>query len=118
MGPEGDKDWFTGEQLTDWIAALAERSPSGSEDVASARRAGLALARYAVAVRRGDVVAAARFRDEVRDLVPEVVAADGDAATPLADARRALARLREDQDLLQRRVEAIEHRLRDPRETP
>jgi spermidine synthase len=118
MGPEGDKDWFTGEQLTDWIAALAERSPSGSDDVASARRAGLALARYAVAARRGDVVAAGRFRDEVRDLVPEVVAADGDAATPLADARRTLARLREDQDLLQRRVEAIEHRLLDPRETP
>ena len=61
-------------------------------------------------------MAAARREAEVRELVPEVVAAgDGDAAI-LAEARRTLGTLRSEQERLRVEIEAVERRLhgRDP----
>jgi spermidine synthase len=118
MTAVGDKDWFTGESLAVFTEALAARTPAGTtfpadDDIASARRAGAALYRYALAQRRGDDVAAARFEAEVRRLVPDVVAAGEKSASvaALADARRSLGSLRDEQDRLRRDLETIERRL-------
>jgi spermidine synthase len=114
VGAAGDKDWFTGEPLAAFADALDARTPPASADEATARRAGLALARYALAARRDDGRAAAAWEAEVRSLVPEVVAA-GDGAPPatdLADARRTLATLRAEQARVRTALEDMERRLR------
>ena len=120
MAAAGDKDWFTGESLDAFAEELAARPSSASdpmmpvdETLADARRAGRALYRYALAARDGDGPAAARFEAEVRRLVPEVVAA-GERETPvaaLADARRTLGALHDEQERLRRQVETMEKRL-------
>jgi len=114
----GDKDWFTGEELATFTDVLAGRfatdrvlPPTGA--VASARRAGAALYRYALAVRHEDESAAARYEAEVRQLVPEVVALgerESSVAT-LADARRTLGKLQTEQERVARELEAMERRL-------
>ena len=81
--------------------------------MASARRAGAALYRYALAARRGDEGGAARYEAEVRELVPEVVALGERASSvaTLADARRTLGTLRSEQERVARELEAMERRL-------
>ena len=114
----GDKDWFTGDALADFYDTLATRDAESAPFVpasASARdaqRAGRTLYRYALAAARHDA-AAARLEDEVRRLAPEVVAA-ADVDVPdqdLADARRGLDELRDQQADVLRQLDAIEHRL-------
>jgi hypothetical protein len=116
----GDKDWFTGESLAAFYDEVAARTASradsflpASADVADARRAGIALYRYALASTRHDDGEAARLEAQVRELVPEVVA-DGESSDPvasLADARRELAGLRTEEEQMRRRVEEMERRL-------
>ena len=86
---------------------------TGSDEVRTARRAGTALFHYAVAATRGDRERAARLEDEVRRLVPDVVAAgERDAtATELIAARRDLTALHARETALRRRLDAMEHRL-------
>jgi len=112
MSADGDKDWFTGDPLLDFTEALAARSSVQDDASATARRAGVALARYAMAARRGDDRGASRFEAEVRRLVPEVVAAGGDDPPALADARRALDGLRAQAARVRSDVVALEQRLR------
>ena len=110
MGPDGDKDWFTGAPLVEFASALADRTPDGD---AEGRRAGLALQRWALAVRGGDVAAAARLREEVRLRVPDVIAGvDGEPAM-LADARRTLAALRDEAGRVRSEIETAERRLHE-----
>src|SRR5439155_26189245 len=102
-----------GEALAAFTDALAER-PDGLRPapaaVASARRAGAARYRYALAARRGDEGGAARYEAEVRQLVPEVVALGERASSvaTLADARRTLGTLRTEQERVARELEAME----------
>ena len=116
----GDKDWFTGEPLAAFIDTLGARSgdapdPLGlsSDQALSARRAGRVLYHYALAARRRDAAGASALEDEVRRLVPEVVASaeSGDAVGALADARRTLADLQSEQHEVRRQLEAVERRL-------
>ncbi len=116
MSAAGDKDWFTGEALppfTDALAARADGLLPATDAVASARRAGAALYRYALAARRGDEGSAALYEGEVRQLVPEVVALGERASSvaTLADARRTLGALRTEQERVARELEAMERRL-------
>ena len=92
MSSDGNKAWFTGDPLVAFVEALAARTPAPDDAAADARRAGLALARYALAARHGDEETAARFEAEVRRLVPDVVTAGDDGPAAVADARRALER--------------------------
>jgi hypothetical protein len=108
MGPDGDKDWFTGAALAAFADRLAARSPARSARAEEARRAGRALARYALAVRRGAAAAAARREAEVRALVPEVVAAADEPS--LGEARRTLATLRAEAARVRRAIAALEER--------
>jgi predicted nucleic acid-binding Zn-ribbon protein len=81
--------------------------------VAHARRAGTALYHYALASARQDDATAARFQTEVRDLVPEVIAA-AEVSNPqanLLDARHELAGLRTEQEEVHRRLQEMEQRL-------
>ena len=104
----GDKDWFTGEAL----AAFADELAAPAEPDA-ARAAGAALYRYALAMARNDARAAARFEAAVRRLVPDVVAGAEQEApiTTLADARRTLSDLEDEQARVRDRLEAVERRL-------
>ncbi len=122
VGSAGDKDWFIGEPLADFTDSLAEHSARPedgpfppSAPAAAARRAGRDLYRYALAAARGDDERATGLEREVRDLVPEVVAADQGAgsAARLVDVRRSLGALRYEQDRLRRRLEAMEEQLHD-----
>jgi len=117
MSAVGDKDWLAGEAWASFTDALA-LSQSGADD--EARRAGRALYRYAISARRGDQRAAARYEDEVRRLVPEVVAAgEGDDATPtLAEVRRDLGTLSAERARLESEVATLEERLRREGELP
>jgi spermidine synthase len=108
VGPEGDKDWFTGTALAAFADRLAARSPAASARAEEARRAGRALARYALAVRRGETKRAARREAQVRALVPEVVAAAD--APSLADARRTLAALRAEEARVRDAIAALARR--------
>jgi spermidine synthase len=114
MSAAGDKDWFTGDPLVAFAEVLAARTPVEDEAASAARRAGLALARYALAARRGDDDAAARSEAEVRRLVPDVVAARDDGPPALDGARRALDRLRAQAARVRGDVVALERRLRAP----
>ena len=104
----GDKDWFTGEAL----AAFADELAAPAEPDA-ARAGGAALYRYALAMARNDARAAARFEAAVRRLVPDVVAGAEQEApiTTLADARRTLSDLEDEQARVHDRLEAVERRL-------
>jgi len=114
----GDKDWFTGEPLAELYERLARSAGESSnplvprgDDAESARLAGTALFRYSLAASRHDDASAERFADEVRELVPEVVAA-ADADPPsLAAAERDLAALRDEQAEAQKRLDEMERRL-------
>ena len=62
MSAAGDKDWFMGEALAAFADTLAERPGRllpATQAVATARRAGASLYRYALAARRGDEGSAA-----------------------------------------------------------
>ncbi len=108
VGPEGDKDWFTGAALAAFADRLAARSPAPSARADEARRAGRALARYALAVRRGETTRAARREAQVRALVPEVVAAAD--APSLADAQQTLAALRAEEARVREAMAALARR--------
>jgi len=108
VGPEGDKDWFTGAELAAFADRLAARSPAPSARAEEARRAGRALARYALAVRRGATKRAARREAQVRALVPEVVAAAD--APALADAEQTLAALRAEEARVREAMAALARR--------
>jgi len=113
MGPDGDKDWFTGRRLAAFADRLAARSAAPSARAEEARRAGRALARYALAVRCGARETAARREVQVRALVPEVVAA-ADAPEPvasLAEARRTLDALRAEEARMRSAIATLEQRL-------
>jgi len=127
MTTTGDKDWFTGEALAAFYDTLEARllgAPDAllpsSNEVAAARRAGIALYHYALAAARHDDVTAARWQAEVRDLVPEVILAaeSGDPGTNLATARQELQGLRVEQEQVRQRLEAMERRLRELTSSP
>lgn len=118
MAAAGDKDWFIGDALAAFYETLAARGAGapafvpGGAAVVAAERAGLIMYRYTLAVARDDPGAAA-LADEVRRLAPEVVLA-AESTTgggDVADARRTLAGLRDEQEQVRRQLEAIEHRL-------
>jgi spermidine synthase len=118
----GDKDWFTGEALVAFYDTLAARLAGFTEarfpptdDVRTARRAGLVLSHYTLAVARRDDAVAARLQAEVRALVPEVIlAADtGEGRANLAEARQELLGLRVEQEQVQQRLADLERRLRE-----
>jgi spermidine synthase len=117
MSAAGDKDWFTEDELAAFGDALSSSPLVDLEPVddrvAAARRAGLALFRYALAARRGDEADAARYEAEVRALAPDVVALGerGESVATLADARRTLGTLQSEQQRVARRLEAMERRL-------
>ena len=107
----GDKDWFTGDALAAFTDELAARASTGSPDLDAARSAGAALYRYALAMERHDQAAAARFEADVRRLVPDVIAnAEAPGAT-LADARRTLSALRDEQEHVRHALDAMRRRL-------
>jgi hypothetical protein len=121
MTAAGDKDWFTGEALAAFYDILAERlrgTPDPllplSEEVAAARRAGTALARYALAAARHDDRTAARWQAEVRALVPDVMLAaeSDDPGVSPATARQELQGLRAEQERVRQRLEDMERRLK------
>ncbi len=125
MTQAGDKDWFTGEALAAFYDTLDARSGTGmlpaTDDVARARRAGLALFRYALAAARREDRVAADYEDRVRALVPDVIAEAqvGDRARPVADAGAAdvaLGELHREQSELRREMSELEKRLADLRE--
>jgi spermidine synthase len=120
MSRTGDKDWFVGEPLAAFYDRLLARDPDvaaaiqpASEGAVEARRAGLALFRYVLASESGDELAAARFQDQVRASVPEVIATFGQDAA-LADAgslRESLRALRNEQETVRHRLEEMQRNL-------
>ncbi len=128
INADGDKDWFTGPSLAEFYDAFAPRAEGaadlflgGGDDVTEARRAGRLLYHYALAATRHDADEAARDEAAVRALVPDVVAGaeSADALGTLADARRGLDELREEQAAVRQRLEAMERQLSElsrPRE--
>jgi spermidine synthase len=123
MSASGDKDWFSGQALADFTDALAQRLANSvepmlpaTESVTQARRAGAALFRYAIAVRKGDSARAEELMGEVRRLVPDVVASVGREApiAALADVRQTLGTLRSEQERLRQQLQSMEERLRSP----
>jgi spermidine synthase len=122
MSVQGDKDWFTlesldafAEALTSHPSAKTDRTLPPSASVADARRAGIALYRFALAARHGDRAAAERFESDVGRLVPEVVAAGEEEApvAALADVRRTLGHLKSEQDRLRSQIREMEARLEE-----
>jgi hypothetical protein len=120
MGATGDKDWLTGTALAEYTETLTRRLTGHVEPtlpttpaVADARRAGLALYRYALAATRDDTAQADALMREVSHLVPDVVAgaAREGPATGLADVRRTLGTLRSEQERLRQQLQSMEQRL-------
>ena len=122
----GDKDWFIGEAPAAFYDTLDARligTPDpfwpASDEVAAARRAGTALYHYVLAVTQQDDTVAARLQAEVRRLVPEVIL-DAESQVPwagLAEAREALVGLRAEQEQVHQRLEEMERRLREMRDS-
>jgi len=121
MSSAGDKDWFTGESLGAFYEAL-ETWPSSttailsdSTEVSSARHAGLALFRYALAAARHDDRAASTYETTVRDLVPDVIASaeSTDEVLPFVDPTETLTQLHVEESDLRRRMTEMERRLAD-----
>lgn len=117
----GDKDWLIGEDLAALYETLETRRQGVadpflplSNGVDAARRAGMALYRYALAAARHDEETATRFQAEVRALVPEVILAAevADTDTSHIAARQELQGLRVEQERVRQRLEAMEQRLR------
>jgi spermidine synthase len=113
-------DWFTGKTLASFYDTLETRlagTPDplfpASQEIAAARRAGTALYHYAVASARHDDIAARRYQTEVRDLVPEVVAAAGPAAASpaIGQSQPDTQQLLQQQELLRRQLEEMQRRL-------
>src|ERR1051326_7461449 len=80
----GDPVWFAGEPLARFYDTLDARPAKEADpfwrstpEIRAARRAGTALYRYTVATAAGDQPAAAKYQEEVRALVPEIVRAGG-----------------------------------------
>ena len=78
----GDPVWFAGEPLARFYDTLDARPAKEADpfwrstpEIRAARRAGTALYRYTVATAAGDQPAAAKYQEEVRALVPEIVRA-------------------------------------------
>jgi spermidine synthase len=121
MSSAGDKDWFTGEALAGFYEALDARPSSttgilpDSPEVSSARRAGLALFRYALAATRHDDRAASTYQATVRDLVPDVIASaeTTDETLPFVDPTETLQQLHVEESDLRRRMTEMERRLAD-----
>ncbi len=120
MSRTGDKDWFIGEPLAAFYDRLLARDPEigamlapASESVDEARRAGLALFRYVLADASGDEVAAARFQDQVRASVPEIIATfgEGGALADVGSLRESLSALRTEQEAVRHRLEAMQRNL-------
>jgi hypothetical protein len=120
MSSSGDKDWFTGEPLAAFYDTLEARLRSApdplvplSDAVVTARRAGTALAQYALAAARHDEMTAARWQAEVRALVPDVLLAaeSGASGADTATARQEIQGLRVEQEQVRQRLEAMERRL-------
>ena len=107
----GDKDWFTGNAFAAFADALAARASTGSPDLDVARAAGAALYRYALAVERHDQAEAARLEADVRRLVPDVIANAQAPVATLADARRTLSALRDEQEHVRHALDAMRRRL-------
>ena len=112
----GDKDWLTGAALAAFYDAVAARDAGRVDSVfpptaelAGARRAGIALYRYALAATQHDPDAATQHEAEVRALVPDVVA--GAETADVAGAEETLANLRTEQDHVHRELDAVQHRL-------
>jgi spermidine synthase len=111
MSSSGDKDWFTGEPLAAFYDTLEARLRSApdplvplSDAVVTARRAGTALAQYALAAARHDEMTAARWQAEVRTLVPDVILAAESGAPGADTARQELQGLRVEQEQLRQRL--------------
>jgi hypothetical protein len=117
MGATGDKDWFTGEPLAEFYERLAagvtrSQNPLAPQgESAEVRRGAIALFRYALATARHDAPSAAAYEAEVRTLVPDVIAAAEASRPSLANAEHDLAGLRDEQEDVRRRLEAMERRL-------
>jgi spermidine synthase len=114
MGRSGDKDWFVGRELVAFYDRLLTSDSrldatftDGGDAVANARRAGLAMVRYALADADGDAGSAERFQEEVRSLVPEVVAAAG-AGGDDGSLRASVSSLRREQEAVRHRLERME----------
>ncbi len=114
-------DWFTGEKLASFYDTLETRLAGvpdplwpASHDIIAARRAGTALYHYTVAAERHDVTAAAHYQTEVRELVPEVVLAAGEAkvTTSAEKSQQELEGLIKQQEVLRHQLEEMEQRLR------
>jgi spermidine synthase len=118
----GDKDWFIGEALAAFydtldvrLAGVPDPILPTSDEVAAARRAGLALYHYALTSAQHNNAAAARFQAEVQELVPEVIRAaesQGSEAS-LAEAHQKLVGLRTEQEQVRQRLEEMERRLKE-----
>ena len=85
-----------------------------------ARRAGTALAQYALAVARHDEKTAAQLQAEVRALIPDVILAaeSGDPGVCPATARQELQGLRVEQEQVRQRLEDMERRLKELTSAP
>lgn len=85
-----------------------------SDEVESARQAGSALYRYALADAQHDAVTATRLQAEIWKLVPEVILATESqgSGADLTEARQALAGLRGEQERVHQRLEEMAQRLR------
>jgi len=116
----GDKDWFTGEALAAFYDALDARTAHASpfvpdsDEMTAARRAGVALYKYALASAQHNEAAAQHLQAEVVDLVPQVVGEwdSNSEVTQLTDARRHLDDLRSQQTEIRQRVDELEQRLK------
>jgi spermidine synthase len=122
----GDKDWFIGEALAAFYDTLDGRFADApdplfprSDEVATARRAGTTLYHYALAAAQHDDATAERLQAEVRRLVPQVVeAAESHGTEPsLAEARQKLVGLRAEQEQVRQRLEDMERRLREMKDS-
>jgi hypothetical protein len=119
VGTDGDKRWFTGDALADFYDALATNSAGDagailppSEDLATSQKAGTLLYRYALAASRKDAAAAQGFEEQVRHMVPEVIAAvEASSVTAPQDRDGELARLDEDRLEVRKELEALERRV-------
>ena len=120
MNAQGDKDWLTGVALAEYTENLSKRpgqAPDsivpGTREMDEARRAGLALFRYAIAAMSGHGAEAERLMGEIGRLVPDVIAGvEGEApAAQIAQVQRNLGHLESEQERLRQQLQSIEQRL-------
>jgi spermidine synthase len=126
VGADGDKQWFIGDPLADFYDGLAKSSSKDagailppSDELVTSQQAGTLLYRYALAATRKDTAAAAGFEEQVRRMVPEVIAgveASRGAASPDPDDE--LAKLHEDRVEVRKEIEALERRVSELGRSP